>query len=262
MTGNGNGRLGEAEYAELVARVHATVAAAVPPGASVLVVSKGDVALLEAPGVTAAHFPQDGAGGYAGHHPLDSTAAIAEAEELRRRGAEYLVIPNTARWWLDYYGEFAGHLATHGKLVADEPGACLIYSLGRLGEIAVEVPAIARPQASIDQMRDFLENLISTDASLVVLEASDGIAAELAPLNVMRVAGGEVSEESGDTLLAQLRRLAAEGAEYLVVPRSTDELLDRCAGLSGEIEASCRKIADQRHLCRVFELDGLREAPV
>jgi hypothetical protein len=111
-------------------------------------------------------------------------------------------------------------------------------------------------------MRDFLENLIAIDTSLVVLEASDGVAAGLTPLNVMRVAGDAVGEESGDMLLAQLRRLAADGAEYLVVPRSMDELLDRCAGSWGEIEASCRKIADQRHLCRVFELNGLRGAPV
>jgi hypothetical protein len=47
--GNGAAPLGEAEYAELVERIHAAVAASVPPGASVLVLSKGDAALLAMP---------------------------------------------------------------------------------------------------------------------------------------------------------------------------------------------------------------------
>ncbi|HWO84207.1 MAG TPA: hypothetical protein VNM38_10530, partial [Solirubrobacterales bacterium] len=115
---SGNGRLSQGEYAELVSRVQASVAEHVPPGSSVLVVSKGDGSLVELPGVTAAHFPQDSNGGYAGHHPHDSAAATAQLEELRRRGAEYLVLPASSRWWLDFYGEFAAHLASHGELVA------------------------------------------------------------------------------------------------------------------------------------------------
>src|SRR6185295_3885890 len=50
---NGAAPLGEAEYAELVGRIHSTVAGSVPPGASVLVVSKGDAALLAMPGLNA-----------------------------------------------------------------------------------------------------------------------------------------------------------------------------------------------------------------
>ncbi len=70
------------------------------------------------PACAAAHFPQDASGGYAGHHPHDSATAIAELEELRRRGAEYLVLPATARWWLDFYGGLAdapGHPRRAGR---------------------------------------------------------------------------------------------------------------------------------------------------
>ena len=105
------GRLGTVEYAELVTRVHEAVRANLPPGASLLVLSKGDTALVEIPGFSAAHFPQDSSGAYAGHHPSDSTAAIAALEHLSRRGSQYLVIPTTALWWLDFYTEFAQHLA-------------------------------------------------------------------------------------------------------------------------------------------------------
>lgn len=253
--GNGAAPLGEAEYAELVGRVHATVAANVPPGATVLVVSKGDATLLAMPGLSASHFPQDQAGNYAGHHPLDSAAATAELERLRRHGAEYLVIPATARWWLDFYGDFAGHLANHGEVVADVPDACLIYGLGRLGEDAAGVPGITKPVASVDQMRDYLEKLISTDSSVVLFDASDGALAALEPLRARRL----VPDDAREDLLATLRRHAAAGADYLVVPRSSDEWLDDHVEPATELETACRKIADQRHLCRVFELEGLRE---
>jgi hypothetical protein len=257
--GNGAAPLGEAEYAELVNRIHATVAASIPPGSTVLVVSKGDAALLEIPGLSAAHFPQDQAGDYAGHHPRDSAAAIAELERLRRHGAEYLVIPATARWWLDFYADFAGHLASHDEVVADVPDACLIYGLGRLGEDAAIGPAITKPTASVDQLRDYLERLISTDSNVVLLDDTEGAVAALEPLRALQLAPGEVGSEGGEDLLVALRRRAEAGADYLVVPRSSDEWLDRNAGPTTDLEAACRKIADQRHLCRVFELEELRE---
>lgn len=257
--GNGTAPLGEAEYAELVGRIHSTVASTVPPGATVLVLSKGDAALLEMPGLSAAHFPQDQAGEYAGHHPRDSAAATAELERLRRHGAEYLVIPATARWWLDFYEGFAGHLANHGEVVADQPGACLIYGLGRLGNEAAGVPALEKPAASADQLRDYLERLISIDSSVVLLDATEGAAAALAPLRALPLAPEGLGAEGGEDLLAALRHRAEAGASYLVVPRASDEWLESHAGQANELEAACRKIADQRHLCRVFELEGLRE---
>jgi hypothetical protein len=249
MTVNGSTRLGEVEYADLVSRVRASAAAAIPPSASVLVISKGDPALLDRSGVAAAHFPQDGAGGYAGHHPHDSDTAIAEIEELRRRGAEYLVIPATARWWLDHYQALARHLVTHGDLVADDPDSCLIYRLGKGGREAAVLSSTVAPCVSIEQMRDFLENLIDADAELAVLEANGGFSSGLAPFRAVSVHGD----------LAQLQQLAAGGAEYLVVPTAEKDLLDQDAELNASIEECCRKVADQRHLCRVFALEGLRE---
>ncbi len=231
MSASATKPLGTAEYADLVARIHAAVAATVPPGSSVLVISKGDAALLAMPGLSAAHFPQDGSGEYAGHHPLDGAAATAALEELRRSGAEYLVLPATARWWLDYYGELATHLATHCRLVHDDPDSCLIYGLAGVAE-AGAAPAGATGGLSGEQMRDYLEHLLSGEAALVVLD------------------------EAGDDL-AELERLAASGADYLVVPRTADERFER-GPLSEAIEASCRKVADQRHLCRVFDLNGMR----
>jgi hypothetical protein len=252
--------LGEAEYADLVERIRAVIAASLPPGSSLLVVSKGDAALLEIPGMTALHFPQDGAGGYAGHHPLDSAAATAELEQMRRAGAEYLVIPATARWWLDFYDGLALHLAGHGEVVADVEDACLIYGLGRRPGGAPGVAAIERPQASAEQIRDYLENLITTDKRLVVLEAVDGVARALAPFRAARLRARGVDEGGGEGVLAELELLAGEGAEYLVVPRSSDEWIASHGDFAAAVESSCRRIAEQRYLCSVFDLEGLAEA--
>jgi GT2 family glycosyltransferase len=102
-----NPRLG---YRHLVEHVRAAVDETVAAGASVLVVSRGDRALVDLEGREGHHFPQDRDGGYLGHHPSDSADAIARLEALRAGGAEYLVLPSTAYWWLDHYAGFADHL--------------------------------------------------------------------------------------------------------------------------------------------------------
>jgi hypothetical protein len=259
MNAGGSGRLGASEYAELVAEVQSAVSASLPPAASALVLSKGDEALLEIPGIAAAHFPQDAAGGYAGHHPRDGETATAQLEELRRRGAQYLVIPATARWWLEHYGAFAEHLADHGQLICDVPGTCLIFDLGQPVLGSLDTTAVAAPRTSPDQMRDYLEKLMSTDSSVVVLEDGDmGLAASLAPVHAAALAPRRLHGEDGGAV-AGLARLVEGGAEYLVIPRAADEWLEAHGDVSTCIESSCRKIADQRHLCRVFELKGLRD---
>lgn len=114
-------------YGNLIERVRGEVEERVPAGAKILVVSRGDRELVRLGEHEAAHFPQDGEGTYAGHHPADSGAAIAELERLRQSGARYLVFPPTSRWWLSHYEGFATHLdSNYSRLDA---GACEIYEL-------------------------------------------------------------------------------------------------------------------------------------
>ena len=102
-------------------RVHATLRALLPPGAGpVAVVSRGDSDLIRLEGRAGWHFPCTDDGAYAGHHPTDSDAAIEQLEEVRRRGARYLVIPSSSGWWLDHYVGFHDHLNTRYTLT--EPG--------------------------------------------------------------------------------------------------------------------------------------------
>jgi hypothetical protein len=94
---------------------------------------------------------------------------------------------------------------------------------------------------------------------VIVLEGGDAVSVGLAPLRATGLALQAPHAEDG-RLFAELSRRAVEGADYLVVPRSVDGLLDCHEELAQGIESHCRKIADQGHLCRVFELAGLRAA--
>jgi len=101
----------------------------VPPNATLAVISKGDGELLKLGNRRAWHFPQDEAGTYAGFYPRDSDACIAELEKLRARGAEFLVIPASAHWWLSHYPRFADHLQTRYRACLDDCSPAIIVSL-------------------------------------------------------------------------------------------------------------------------------------
>jgi ATP-binding cassette subfamily B protein len=122
-------RRDDLHYERVVDAVRRVVDAALPPDATVLVVSKGDDDLLALEGRRAWHFPQMEDGVFAGYYPADSAAAITHLEALRRKGASFLIIPDPARWWLDYYDGLREHLRRSGRLVVDEPGICQVFAL-------------------------------------------------------------------------------------------------------------------------------------
>lgn len=119
-------------YRHLLRRVREAAHASLPEGATVLVVTKGDDELLDLRGRRAWHFPRSADGAYAGHHPADDKAAIDHLEALRREGAEFLLLPATALWWLDYYRAFGRHLETHYKCVLRRE-CCAVYDLSGAG---------------------------------------------------------------------------------------------------------------------------------
>ena len=75
------------------------------------------------------HFLGDGV--YDGN-PLDSAQITANLEKLRSRGATHLVFYAGTQWWLNYYKEFADHLANTGTLVEQTP-EFTIYKLEPTG---------------------------------------------------------------------------------------------------------------------------------
>lgn len=117
------------EYQLLIQRIREVVRAALPDDAIVTVVSKGDDELLRLYGRTAWHFPQNSDGDYSGYYPTGSTSAIAHLEWLRASGADYLLFPHTALWWLDYYPAFRRHLESRYKVVVRQEETCVIFAL-------------------------------------------------------------------------------------------------------------------------------------
>jgi hypothetical protein len=122
-------RSGQAvQYKRLVQDARKAIARCVPRGSTVLVVSRGDDALLKLRGLTAWHFPRAKNGGYAGHYPADSAEAIEHLEALRDKGAGFLFFPATAAWWLEHYTQFCRHLEREYRpLWRDDHG--ILYAL-------------------------------------------------------------------------------------------------------------------------------------
>ncbi|MGH7556630.1 MAG: glycosyltransferase family 2 protein [Gemmatimonadota bacterium] len=118
------------EYEQMIERIRKVVLDRLPPQSTVLVVSRGDDALLELNGRRAWHFPQGTDGVWAGHHPRDSREAIAHLKELATRGGEFLLFPRTGLWWLDHYDAFRDYLDRNESLVVCEEDTCAIYALG------------------------------------------------------------------------------------------------------------------------------------
>lgn len=118
------------DYQQLVRRVREVAHVTLPPKATVAVVSKGDEELLELGNDRRGwHFPQNQEGVYAGYHPADGAEAIAHLEELRAKGAEFLLLPETSFWWLERYGEFGQHLKSRYRKTLYQEDTCIIFAL-------------------------------------------------------------------------------------------------------------------------------------
>ncbi|MDX1578041.1 MAG: glycosyltransferase family 2 protein, partial [Gemmatimonadota bacterium] len=117
-------------YVRVVEEARRLVSDLVPEGATVAVVSRGDEELVAFSGRTGWHFPRQGDGTYAGHYPADGPAAVAQVEALHGAGADYLLIPEPAFWWLEYYEELERHLARHCAEVARTDGGLLFRLAG------------------------------------------------------------------------------------------------------------------------------------
>jgi glycosyltransferase involved in cell wall biosynthesis len=115
-------------YRQGIGPIREVMRRAVPAGDTVLVVSKGDDALLEVEDRKAWHFPRGEDGRYAGYYPADSAAAVAHLEALRGEGAGFLLFPASAFWWLEHYRDFGRHLETCSRVVHRDDH-CLLFAL-------------------------------------------------------------------------------------------------------------------------------------
>jgi GT2 family glycosyltransferase/glycosyltransferase involved in cell wall biosynthesis len=158
-----------ASYHELVENIRQIIDSRLPLGATVVVASKGDEDLVTLAARRGWHFPQENDGTYAGHHPANSAVAIQQLEKLRDEGGEFLVLPAPMFWWLQFYAEFAVHLAHHYSLV-EEGRECLIYRLGELVKPVDHPPVIEYAGAmGMDRLTRKLVTVV-----VAVLESDSG----------------------------------------------------------------------------------------
>jgi hypothetical protein len=100
--------------------------ATTPTGALVVASDNGDPTVLYYAERKGWHFLEKN-GIYDGE-PRDSAQAIVDLDELRKRGASYLVFTSNTAWWLDYYEQLGQYVQTKATLT-DETFEFKIYKL-------------------------------------------------------------------------------------------------------------------------------------
>jgi hypothetical protein len=253
-------------YEGLVKEVGEVVAGSVPAGATALVVSNGDDRLLQAPGRTSYHFPctDDGRYTHLGHNPEDSAEAIAMLESLRARGAAFLVLPATAYWWLESYGEFRRHLQERYREVPlPREDACVVFDLaGRkpAGTAAQRQAKEAEYRRLVRRVREEIESATLAGASVLVVSKGDN-----ALLRVGGRTGGHFPQAAGGgytgynpadgaDAIAQLEALRRRGAQYLVLPNTAFWWLDHYAGFRHHLDSRYWAVR-QGEDCVIYRLE-------
>ena len=156
-----------AGYAELRRRTKEVAEDVIPPDATVAVVGEGEDGPLELAGRRAQHFPDKE---QAGHQPADGAQAIALLEGVRVDGVHYLLLPQTAFWWLEHYPELAQHLDDRYRLVHADKSTCLIYSLASL--TPREVCLLSNGPRGSARRLEQLERMLSEDPPDIVRTVS------------------------------------------------------------------------------------------
>jgi hypothetical protein len=241
-------------YSRLLVEVHVAVRKSIPRGRTVLVVSRGDEQFVRLEGRRGWHFPRHEDGRWGGFHPEDSQAAIEHLEALRSKGAQYLVFPETALWWLDFYGDFAEHLDGRYR-VLEQAESCVIYDI-RVGRAAGEADGeAAAGEGQRSPAAEVIDRLLPAGTTLATLSEGE---ADLG-LDGDRVVEFPPGPDDASAIEG-LRELRARGVEYLVVPRAAFDWLDDHVDFAQHLLERHRFVTRQQYLCEIYELvDGSSE---
>jgi hypothetical protein len=247
------------EYDSLIDRLRETANEMIPRGATVLVVSRGDDELLRIGPRRALHFPQDEFGRYAGYHPSDSDSAIAALEDMRARGAEYLLLPSTSFWWLDYYEGLREHLdGNYPAIVSND--ACMVFELLATGAQTGSGDADTDGVSTATQTRrlagpldELLQALLPRDASIAIAATDEVELPSFADVRSVRVS------DPGDGLAAIFA--AAGDAEFVVVPATAYDRVHESGALP-VLLGPWQLVTRQQHMCEVWErVSGTEQPP-
>jgi glycosyltransferase involved in cell wall biosynthesis/lipopolysaccharide biosynthesis glycosyltransferase len=214
-------------YDALVQRIRETVAGVVPPQSELAVVSKGDEQLLLLGDRRCWHFPCTPSGVYAGHHPADDDEAIAQLENARATGVEYLVFPATASWWLEHYARLREHLESNYAQLVEDPDSCVIYRL-----TAPRAPAGAEQLIDdvgythlVEHVRDVIRQTIPSDSEIAIISKGDEALVEVNGYRLRHFPGDGNGDYAGyypgdsRAAIGELEATRERGVRYLVIPK-------------------------------------------
>jgi hypothetical protein len=237
----------ERRYRDQVDRIRAQVRATIPERSRVLVITRGDEALLRLGRRQGEHFPQTPTGLYAGHYPADGKEAVAHLEQLQAAGAEYLVVPAEARWWLEHYAELKATLEETGALLPSDSQTALVYALTREEPNLAASPAELEPARIAPAVSGLLRALLPERAGVVLI----GLGAEAIEIGDRPC--WRLPPEPVEPVIQQAREACAAGARFLVLlhPDRSSEALD--GRYRPSFAASMNLICAQR-LADVFEV--------
>jgi len=243
------------EYQRLVQRLQAAVEAAVPAGSTVLVVSKGDPALLGLGQRSAWHFPRAADGQYAGHHPSDSNDAISRLDFQRGLGARYLVIPSTSAWWFEHYPEFIAYVRSCARPLFEDAGVGWIFELSpRAAAPPAPMADTGGPSLAAQQLVGLLEAVLPAAATIAFIGPGDTDEFRHAPMAAFVFRDTDEPATDEEAAITDLRGVASGAAEFLVVPTISQDWLARHPRLATHIEESYGLVTDQRNVCRIYDL--------
>ena len=232
---------------EFAQQVRDLVRRRVPPQAWVLVVTLGDDGLIDfsqLPGERrGSAFPQAEGGKPLAHAPGGGAAAIAELEELRAQGAQYLLVPGPMEAWLDQHGELREYLeANYGACWYQEETG-LLYSL--------EVPSEAEHdlyQREIRHVQELANQRLPAGAIVLVLSQGDEGLVQLGERFAWHFPRAEDGSYAGypaddETAIAYLEESRERGAEFLIVPYPAYRWLEYYGHFRLYLEAEYRLVA-------------------
>jgi hypothetical protein len=247
-------------YRALVDHLRAFIPTVLREGSDVLVVSRGDDALLQLTGLVARHFPQVDDGRYAGHYPADSDAAIRHLESLRSKGSQFIVFPEPSMWWLDHYADLGRHLRERYREV--HRGAdCAIFDLSgpRSGEDAVPAGGDYLRHAIWTQLATLLDAVLPPDAdvALVSREPAPGLLGHRTVHHILvDFAEGRVADANGQSVVFAVRAVTRAGVRFVVVPWEGDDQIFEV--ISNAIQTRYRRILRHRRVCALFDAGSFR----
>jgi SAM-dependent methyltransferase len=127
------------------ARIRRIIRFVLPPAARVAVITEGRHALLNLEGLQTWPIPRNKDGVYSGPFPANDGDAIAEVERARADGAQFLLIPKSAFWWLDYYDGLRRHLASAYRVAFRDSHSCMVIALHHEVDPPDQMPADGLP---------------------------------------------------------------------------------------------------------------------